>query len=197
MRYFMDWEFNEDGVLVRPISAAFVCEDGRELYLINAEQDLSLFAENTETGVFLRNHVLPTLPIKAGRLDPYVWDTGHPHYEAHVFSRSAMRAQILHFMRARSGPVELWANYGVYDMICLNQLWGSMRDKDPILPWYCNDLQQTLRSHVINAAGLPQQDSETIHNALGDARWLRDAHAWASSIILHRSGTVDRYRPGP
>jgi hypothetical protein len=183
----MDWEFLENGVTVLPISAAFVCEDGRELYLINAEFDVTRFADNTETGVFLRNNVMPTLPVMPGRVDPYVWDTAHPHYETHVFHRAAMRAQILAFMRASKGPVELWANYATYDMLCLNQLWGSMRDRDPILPWYCNDLQQMLRSYVINQASLPQQDPETLHNALGDARWLRDAHEWASTIILNRS----------
>lgn len=192
----MDWEFNENGVLVRPISAAFVCEDGRELYLINAEQDLSLFAEDTDTGEFLRRHVLPSLPVKPGKLDPYVWDTGHPHYETHVFGRTAMRAKILHFMRASKGVVELWANYGVYDMLCLNQLWGRMIDKDPILPWYCNDLQQTLRSFQINPVSLPQQDPETLHNALGDARHLRDCHDFAATIILNRATMVKvRFEP--
>jgi hypothetical protein len=186
----MDWEFNENGVLVRPISVGFVCEDGRELYLINAEQDLSLFAEDNERGEFLRAEVLPFLPIMKGRLDPYVWDTAHPDYEKHVFSRAAMRAQILTFMQASKGMPELWANYAVYDMICLNQLWGSMRDKDPILPWYCNDLQQMLRSYVINPASLPQQHPGTLHNALGDARHLRDCHDWAADIILHRTNTT-------
>lgn len=193
-RYYMDWEFNEDGVLVRAISAGFVCEDGRELYLVNAEQDLSLFAEDNERGEFLRREVLPSLPIKRGRLDPYVWDTANPDYETHVFSRAAMRAQILDFMRASKGPVELWANCGAYDMICLNQLWGSMRDKDPILPWYCNDLQQTLRSFVINETSLPQQHPGTTHNALGDARHLRDCYDFASAIVLNRHAMV-RHEP--
>lgn len=183
----MDWEFYEDGLTVMPISVGLVDETGRELYMVNAEANLHVFAMNTPTGVFLRNHVLPTLPVKAGKVDPYVWDTDHPHYEAHVFSRAAMRAQILTYMRARNGVVELWANYGVYDMLCLNQLWGAMRDKDPILPWYCNDLQQMLRSFLVNPASLPQQDPETEHNALGDARHLRDCHDFASTIILNRS----------
>lgn len=194
MRYFMDWEFDEDGVRVNPISVALVCEDGRELYLINSEYDLSRFADNDRTAVFLRNNVLPTLPVKVGLIDPYAWDVEHPHYDVHVFHRAAMRAQILHFMRARLGVVELWADYGVYDMMCLNQLWGRMIDKDPILPYYCNDLQQTLRSFQINPVSLPQQDPETLHNALGDARHLRDCYDWARSIILNRH-TMVRHEP--
>lgn len=187
-KYFMDWEFNENGVLVRPISGAFVCEDGRELYLINAEQDLSLFAEDNERGEFLRREVLPSLPIKyTGHVShPFEWDTAHLDYEKHVFSRAAMRAQILTFMQASKGMPELWANYGVYDMVSLNQLWGSMRDKDPILPWDYNDLQQHLRSFEVNPASLPQQNPGTLHNALGDARHLRDCYDWASGIIHHR-----------
>lgn len=196
-KYFMDWEFNENGVLVRPISVGFVCEDGRELYLINAEQDLLLFAEDNERGEFLRREVLPSLPIKPGRLDPYVWDTAHPDYETHVFSKAAMRTQILDFMRASKGPVELWANYAAYDMLCLNQLWGSMRDKDPILPWYCNDLQQHLWSFEVNPVSLPQQAAGTLHNALGDARHLRDCYDFAATIILSRNSMVSRVRVEP
>jgi hypothetical protein len=190
----MDWEFFEDGLTIMPISVGFVCEDGRELYMVNAEANLHAFAVQNETGVWLRKHVLPTLPVKMGQLDPYVWDTDHPHYEAHVFSKAAMRAQILHYMRASSGFPELWANYGAFDMVCLKWLWGNMRAQDPIMPWYCNDLQQLLRSNVVNPASLPQQDPETEHNALGDARHLRDCYDWASTLILNRRNMV-RYQP--
>ena len=37
MKYFIDWEFLENGKTLIPISFGAVAEDGREIYLINKE----------------------------------------------------------------------------------------------------------------------------------------------------------------
>lgn len=188
--YFLDTEFFEDGKTIELISMAFVDGNGCELYMVNAEFNLHRYAGEDETAVWLRKNVVPHLPVKVGNLDPWVWDVEHPDYETHVFSRAAMRAQILTFMRARSGVPVLWANYSAYDFVALRQLWGNMRAQDPMIPWYCNDLQQTLRDHVINSLSLPRQDPSTEHHALGDAKHLRECVTFARDVIRHRQRMV-------
>lgn len=189
MRYFYDCEFLEDGRTIEPISIGFVAEDGRELYLINGEFPLERFDESP----WLKANVLPYLPILAhgdvlwsdgGTRALWEWDTDKAEYLHSVWNRKQIRDQISGFVAGGSGCLELWANYGAYDHICLMQLWGAMVDRDPILPMYTNDLQQMLRTWMINPGSMPQQVNGQ-HRAIDDARHLRDCYAEA--IRIHRA----------
>lgn len=197
LRAFYDCEFYEDGHTVDLISMAFVAEDGRELYMISGEFWLGRYNDGSETARWLTDNVLPSLPVvrdPGGRL---LFDAESPDYVNHVYSRAAMRAKILEFLKVGPGFPELWANYGAYDHIALCQLWGDMRALPADLPQYTNDLQQLLRSHVINQVGLPQQHPDEQHNALADARHLKKCYDYAKGIINARQGMFTSVDYGP
>lgn len=187
MRHFYDCEFLEDGRTIDLISIAFVAEDGRELYMINAGFPLYRYNEDTDTARWLTDNVLPYLPVLRSHSGAHMWDQGAPEYVNHVFSRTAMKTQILDFMRVGPGFPELWANYGAYDHVALMQIFGQMMDRGPSMPMYTNDLQQLLRSHVVNPISLPQQVGGQ-HHALADARHLKACYDYAKGVINARTG---------
>jgi hypothetical protein len=162
-RYWYDWEFLETGREIIPISLGMVCEDGRELYLINGEFPLNRLQENP----WLISNVVPHLPLHP---DGCCWDEDHPDY-LNVFSPSFMRKKVTSFIGDRA---ELWGYYAAYDHVCLAQLFGRMIDLPSNIPMYTNDLMQEARHLSVNLHNLAFNPA--VHNALADARWTRDAH---------------------
>ncbi|GAA3963882.1 polyadenylate-specific 3'-exoribonuclease AS [Gordonia caeni] len=146
MRYFYDCEFIEDGTTIELVSIGVVAEDGREFYAVSTEFDPD------RAGPWVRANVLDKLPSPADKS----WR-----------SRRQIRDDLLAFLTAGSGEVELWAWVGAYDHVVLCQLWGAM----PALPRELPRFTRELRQHW-EAAGSPAlpATSKDAHSALVDAR---------------------------
>lgn len=153
MEYFLDTEFMEDGHVIDLLSLALVAEDGRELYVENAEAAIE-FAND-----FVVEHVTPHLGPVEGRI-----------------SRAAIKRALLDFIGDDPHPVFV-SDYASYDWVALCQLFGKMIDLPKGWPMFCLDLQQVLHHEPSLADLLPGRDKPR-HHALDDARWLR--HAWAA-----------------
>jgi hypothetical protein len=153
MRYWFDTEFIEDGRTIDLLSIGIVAEDGRELYLENAEADLSKASE------WVRDNVLPHL----GK-----------HPLADSFSRTLMAKFIREFCDPdQYGKPEFWAYYADYDWVVLCQLFGRMIDLPKGWPMYCRDLKQL--ADMLGKPKLPEQGKGE-HHALADARWNRKSY---------------------
>lgn len=114
MRYQIDFEFREDGRTIEPISLGIVAQDGRELYIENADFDPASATD------WLRVNVLP-----------YLHGAGRP--------LATWGALITEFV----GPEpEFWGWYADYDWIALCQLYGRMIDLPPTWPMFCRDSKQ-------------------------------------------------------
>jgi hypothetical protein len=65
MRYWYDWEFDEDGQTIKPISLGMVSEDGRELHLINETYFKQMEKGLVKPNSFVREHVLDKITPEA------------------------------------------------------------------------------------------------------------------------------------
>ncbi len=155
MRFWLDTEFIEDGRKIDLVSIGIVSEDGREYYAVSSDCDRS------RANPWVKKNVLPQVD----------WSLARP--------RSQIRTELIEFCgfatydhdSGTKHQHEFWANYGAYDWVVLCQLFGSMDDLPEGWPMYCHDLQQ-----LCEATGnpdLPKQEGG--HQAVEDARWLRDA----------------------
>jgi hypothetical protein len=157
LRYFFDTEFMEDGSTIELVSIGMVSEDGRsELYCVNGEANFS------KASPWVRTHVLRHLPKMADR----AWKT-----------KAEIRRAVLEFMYGGTQPprpaLELWAYYASYDWVVFCQLFGTMMDVPPALPEHCMAVKQY--AVMLGSPKLPLVDQSTVHNALVDARWTREA----------------------
>lgn len=178
-----DWEFLEDGVRIEPISIGMVAEDGRTYYAVNR-----LLASRSLRGWRLRRrirrhkwlmeNVVPNLPQPHGdwRLHmPQSWLFNY--HDPAVKPMERIADEVMDFIRETGPDVQLWANYGAYDHVCLAQLWGRMIDLPEGVPMFTNDIQQEARRLGIPWDGLPQQEGGE-HNALADARHNQTVRRW-------------------
>jgi 3' exoribonuclease, RNase T-like len=149
VRYFYDCEFIEDGVTIDLVSIGVVAEDGREFYAVSTEFDAG------RAGRWVRANVLPKLP---------------PPSDAAWCSRARMREDLLAFLTAGAGDVELWAWVAAYDHVALCQLWGSMTALPRALPRFTRELRQ--RWDEAGRPALPPPTTDA-HDALADARLNR------------------------
>ena len=83
-------------------------------------------------------------------------------------SRERIRTELLDFLTADGGDVELWAWYGAYDHVALCQLWGSMPTLPRPIPRFTRELRQ--RWDDAGQPELPPKPAGT-HHALVDARF--------------------------
>lgn len=148
MRFFIDFEFIEDGRTIDPISVGIVREDGKEYYAEFAECDLSRASDWVKENVF-------------------------PHLTGERKPRPRIAQEIREFV-GDSWP-EFWAYFGAYDWIALCQLYGRMIDLPPNWPMFYWDIAQSAAS-LGNVRLPPPLLPE--HHALVDARWARDAWRW-------------------
>ena len=148
-RYYLDTEFIERPGLLDLISIGIVCDDGREYYAVSAE-----FNEG-EASDWVRANVLPHLPPR------HEWK-----------SRATIAREILAFVGAT--VPEFWAYYADYDWVLFCWLFGPMVCLPSGWPMFCMDLKQSMVEQGIPRGDLPP-DPAMAHDALHDARWLRDA----------------------
>lgn len=160
MKFFFDTEFIDNGRTIDLISIGIVAEDGREYYAESSECDMSRACP------WVQRHVLPHL---TGETKP----------------RATIAAEIIAFVGGRTP--EFWAYFGAYDWVVFCQLIaGKMIDMPDEWPMYVRDLQQLRES--IGTPRLIEHRGQR-HNALDDARWLRDA--WKVVMEGIRNGTGD------
>lgn len=152
-----DWEFFEDGEVIRPISVGLVASDGDEYYAVfHGARELC------QKSAWLAEHV-----------DVHF---RHPLREFKQFDTIAR--EVTEFILSKERP-QLWAWYGAYDHVALAQtLGGPMINLPQGIPMFTNDIKtiealvhkrgnpgrQWLEDHQ------PKQDPETLHHALYDAR---------------------------
>lgn len=172
-KYFLDSEFMEDGERIELLSLAIVCEDGRELYIENAEADLS------HANSWVKENVIPQL-----------WYVGKDNPPLDPWSGQLakggplMRQGLQHFVRKfcdirDNGKPEFWGYFSSYDWVAFCQLFGAMIDLPKGWPMYCNDIKQLCVS--LGDPELPPQGKGE-HHALLDARWNKKAYDFLKSI---------------
>jgi len=175
MKYFYDCEFIEDGKTIDLISIGVAAEDGREYYAISTE------FKARKADQWVKDNVLIHLP------DRYV-NFSDPSVSPRLKSEAMAwrpRRQIANDLMAlfRNGPqpaqepFELWAYYGDYDHVALCQLFGRMIDLPEGWPMLTYDLRQWLNHW--GKKDIKQPD-DAPHNALEDARWVRDTYLQVS-----------------
>lgn len=171
MRYFYDTEFLEDGTVIELISIGIVADDGREYYAVNAGITRRSLRRRIQRHDWLMENVVPHLPKPHGDWNNHMPKSWLFNYSANeVKSRDQIANEVREFLLA-GDEVELWADYGAYDHVCLAQLWGRMINLPDGVPMYTNDLQQLLRARGIDEQSLPPRAADA-HHALADARYL-------------------------
>jgi hypothetical protein len=182
MRIYFDTEFWERGAdyPIILISIGMVREDGKELYLVNRDAP---YDEIADMSPWLLKNVLSQLP---GEFEEYTVSQGQPIRrwaidESQinlVMCHDCIANKVLKFCTpAPWDTTQLWAWYGAYDHVVLAQLFGTMSSMPHhVLPMWTNDLRQEVRRYeevIGKPLALPEQPAGA-HNALEDARWLRE-----------------------
>lgn len=182
MRYYYDCEFLENGRTIDLISIGIVAEDGREYYAVNAEVN----EDDTDADLgkriayhdWLMKNVVPHLPL---RTEPSQYSSGTRRWmspnidmnDTRVKPRWVIANEVREFLGhfRNQGPIELWADYGAYDHVCLMQLWGPMIRKPDFLPMWTHDIQQEVARLKVNPddENFPAHEDGK-HHALDDAR---------------------------
>lgn len=168
MRIFFDTEFFEDGRTIDLISIGMVREDGAEYYAVNAAlSDLRLVSDS-----WLVENVFPSLPYRlVDPNKPVSW----PNVTRVPSSEWKLPETIAKEIKEFAGDSpEFWAYFADYDWVVLCQLYGRMIDLPRGWPMYCRDLRQLADTFPAEVTLLPQS-GQSQHNALEDARWVRDA----------------------
>lgn len=209
MKYYLDTEFIEGpkqrkvfGFKVgRPvptidlISIGIVAEDGRKLYLLNADCELGYAWQNE----WVRNNVLRPIYCETYSGDQRL------HYDfalgtmRRLFKRKGLKTADLRtaiaefvgfhaFMRCPGIPAStvyrhylkpeqlpsFYGYYSDYDWVVFCQLFGRMIDLPEGFPMYCLDLKQEMKR--LNAPDSIKPENGNEHNALADAKWNKLLH---------------------
>ncbi|MFF1574839.1 3'-5' exoribonuclease domain-containing protein [Leifsonia sp. NPDC058292] len=169
-----DLEFLEDGRTIELISIGMVCDDGRQYYAVSSD----LPKRKIRKHKWLMENVVPHLPQGHGDRRNHVPKSWLFDYaDPAVKRRERIADEVMDFIRAAGPDVQLWANYGAYDHVCLAQLWGRMIDLPEGVPMFTNDIQQEARRLGFGWDELPKQESSE-HNALADARHNQVVRRW-------------------
>ena len=164
MRIFLDTEFLEDGKTIDLISIGMVREDGQELHLGNIDADWNRIYKDA----WLMENVVPKLPHISDRS---FWKTRTDiQQRVSEFCNTIITGESFKLVGESFVP-EFWAYYADYDWVVFCQLFGRMIDLPKNWPKYCNDFKQYIKMFGFETE---HQSEEVAHNALEDAKWLRD-----------------------
>jgi 3' exoribonuclease, RNase T-like len=168
----VDCEFLDDGRTIDLISMGIVRDDGAEYYAVNREAPWGQILHHP----WLRDNVLPHLPQNGKHvhylLEARWWlDQDHPDVRDHT----QIAQEVATFIQQMPNP-ELWGWHPAYDFVALCQLWGPMVNRPPGIPDRVNDVRQEYARRGLTGADAPAQNARSVHNALHDARWIRQAH---------------------
>lgn len=155
MRYFLDTEFYERGHQhpIQLISLGIVAEDGRELYVENADVDLSSLSD------WLKKNVVPHLRRNGATVLPH----------------SEIGPAVLKFLGMDVRP-HFWAYFADYDWVVFCQLFGSMVGLPETFPMFCRDLKQEMWRLGVSKPVI--EGTGPAHDALSDARWNKALFDW-------------------
>ena len=183
-----DLEFLEDGRTIELISIGMVCDDGREYYAVNRDMPVRRIRKHK----WLMENAVPHLPKGHGDQRIHMPKRWLFHYaDERVKPRKVIADEVAKFIQSTGDPtagamdVELWANYGAYDHVCLAQLWGRMIDLPAGIPMFTHDIQQEARRLGIPWNALPKQEAGE-HNALADARHNQTVRRWLAEQAAAR-----------
>ena len=173
-----DLEFLEDGRHIELISIGMVCDDGREYYAVNSDMPVDRILNHQ----WLKANVWPHLPLRGYKPAPQInalqqSDGSLDTTDTRVKPKWVIANEVREFVQAAGPDVELWADYGAYDHVCLVQLWGRMIGLPEGIPMFTNDIQQEARRLGFTWDQLPKQESGE-HNALADARHNQVKRRW-------------------
>ena len=192
MDLFYDLEFLEDGRTIELISIGMVCDDGREYYAVNAALAARWGAgrrlrRRIRKHQWLMENVVPHLPHGFGDHRDAVIRSGwlFNYHDPAVKPRERIADEVMDFIRAAGPDVQLWANYGAYDHVCLAQLWGRMIDLPEGVPMFTHDIQQERSRLGFAWDDLPKQEGGE-HNALADARHNQTVRRWLAERAQNR-----------
>ncbi len=169
MKYFFDTEFIEDGKTIDLISLGIVSEDGRTLYLINKDADLS------KADDWIKENVIKHLPPRPPETD----NTIYTNQRNGIWVPHASFSSLIESFIGDDTDAQFWAYYADYDWVAFCQCWGRMLDLPKHFPKYCLDLKQL--AYTVGILKLPKQQSNE-HHALADAQWVKTQF---ESIKLH------------
>lgn len=180
MRYYLDTEFIEDGKTIDLISIGIIREDGPSLYAQNAECDFIRASD------WVWRYVFPNLQhfsMRGHRDCNGKTETRDSGLSRTTFTacdgaegqcpwrtKREIRDLILGFCKPPE-PVEFWGYYCDYDWVVLCQLFGRMIDLPQHFRMYCGDLKQ-----LADSKGVKLYPTNSQHNALMDARWIKEEH---------------------
>lgn len=169
-----DLEFLEDGRTIELISIGMVSDDGREYYAVNRDMPVRKIRKHK----WLMENVVPSLPKGHGDQRNHVPKSWLFDYADQVVKqRECIADEVMDFIRSAGPDVQLWADYGAYDHVCLAQLWGRMIDLPDCVPMFTNDIQQERARLGLTWDELPKQETGE-HNALADARHNQLVRRW-------------------
>jgi hypothetical protein len=153
MKVFIDTEFMEEPSTIELLSLGLVRDDGKKLYVVNSEADLT-------------------------KANPWVVENVLPYLGDERITRAEIADQVLEFTKDIK-PV-FWGYYCDYDWVVFCWLFGPMVGKPEHFPMHCKDLKQWCDD--LGNPKLPKQAS-TKHHALADAEWNRDAWYFLDSLV--------------
>jgi 3' exoribonuclease, RNase T-like len=160
MKYFLDTEFIENPGTIELISLGITCEDGRKLYLVNLEADLS------KANDWVRKNVLQQMPEYDPKY-PDVFRNDTPFLQ----TRYKIKNEILKFVDGTTP--QFYGYFADYDWVVFCWIFGTMMDLPEGFPMYCMDLKQMMIERGLTKewkqANCPDPEGE--HNALVDAEW--------------------------
>lgn len=172
MKYFLDFEFIEDGYTIDPISLGMVREDGKSLYVQFAQCKFknandwvwrNVYPYLTHFDFSLADRSCKKLEYKTYCIKP----------DCRWYSNSEIRERVLEFCNPEKDKQipEFWGYYADYDWVAFCQIFGRMMNLPKGYPMYCNDLVQ-----LANTKGNPKFDVENKneHHALADAIWNKN-----------------------
>ncbi len=182
MKYFLDTEFIENGETIDLVSIGIAADDGRTLYLQNADCKFTKASDFVWRNVFphlthfeMRGHrncnkIQPTLDSRISEkcyADDCPWR-----------SKYEIRDAIKIFCDVEKyGKPEFWGYFADYDWVAFCQIFGTMMNLPVKYPMYCRDIKQ-----LCNSLGNPklQKPEKEIHHALVDALWTQEAYKFLS-----------------
>lgn len=174
-KIFIDTEFIEDGETIKPISIGLVKETGEEYYAEFSDTDLN------EANEFVKISVIPNLKHPVSKINgtfPLLqWS---PLFKNSIAKNTyQIRGEILEFVGY--SPVFI-GYYADYDWVLMCQLFGNMADLPSDWPMLCLDLKQELIMNEINL-DTPEEKfpQPTTHNALDDAKWVKEVWMYLNS----------------
>ena len=158
---FYDWEFDENGETIKPISIGMVDQNGRELYMINKDYIDAVQSGDYEPSQWLQDNVLKHI--------------SENDYIDYAIPFEFFAPIILDFvsdggMITSRDDVELWAYYAAYDHVRLAQCWGPMIGLPEPIPMFTNELQQHINAYLMPNETIPFEP-ELEHHPLYDAKW--------------------------